>query len=62
MVAATTLGALLAFGCLIAALFEVQGFAGERDTDPRIGYLLLLALGFAACVSVPYWLWRRLLR
>jgi hypothetical protein len=58
---AVALGALLAVGCLLAALFEAQGFGRERDTDPRAGYLLLLALGFAACVAVPAWLWRRLL-
>ena len=59
--AAAALGALLAVGCVLATLFEAQGFGRERDTDPRAGYLLLLALGFAACVAVPAWLWRRLL-
>jgi hypothetical protein len=59
--AAVGLGALLAVGCVIAALFEAQGFGRERDTDPRAGYLLLLALGLAACVAVPVWLWRTLL-
>lgn len=59
--AATGLGALFAVGCVLAALFEAQGFGRERDTDPRAGYLLLLALGFAACIAVPAWLWRLLL-
>lgn len=58
---ATALGALFAVGCVIAALFEVQGFGRPRDTDPRTGYLLLLALGFAACVAVPAFVWRLLL-
>ena len=59
--AATALGALLAVGCVIAALFEAQGFGRPRDTDPRVAYLVLLAIGLAACVAVPVWLWRRLL-
>lgn len=58
---AAALGALLAVGCVLAALFEAQGFGRPRDTDPRTGYLLLLAAAFVACVSVPFWLWRRLL-
>ncbi len=59
--AAAALGALFAVGCVIAALFEVQGFGRPRDTDPRTGYLILLALAFAACVAVPVALWRWLL-
>lgn len=59
--AGVLLGALFAVGCLLAALFEAQGFGRERDTDPRTGYLLLLALGLAASVTLPWWLWRRLL-
>lgn len=59
--AATALGAFLAVGCVLAALFEAQGFGGERDTDPRTGYLLLLALGLVASIGVPWLLWRRLL-
>jgi hypothetical protein len=58
---ACALGALFALGCVLAALFEAQGFGGERDTDPSIGYLLLLAAAFVACVAVPFWLWRQLL-
>ena len=58
---ATALGALFAVGCVLAALFEAQGFGRPRDTDPRTGYLLLLAVAFVACVGVPFWLWRRLL-
>ena len=58
---AAALGALFAVGCVIAALFEAQGFGRPRDTDPRTGYLLLLAAALVACVGVPYWLWRRLL-
>ena len=58
---AAALGALFGAGCLLAALFDAQGFGGEPDTDPRAGYLLLLAAAFVACVGVPFWLWRRLL-
>jgi hypothetical protein len=59
--AAVALGALAAVGCLIEALFEAQGFGRPRDTDPRPGYLALLALGFVASVTVPAALWRALL-
>jgi len=59
--AAAALGALLAVGALLAALFEAQGFGRARDTEPRTGYLLLLALGFAVSIGVPAYLWRRLL-
>ncbi|HXH88156.1 MAG TPA: hypothetical protein VNI55_06080 [Gaiellaceae bacterium] len=58
---AAGLGGLLALGCVLAALFEVQGFGRPRDVDPRIGYLFLLALGLAACIVVPVALWRALL-
>ena len=58
---AAVLGVLFAVGCVIAALFEAQGFGGPRDTDPRTSYLLLLAVAFVACVVVPLWVWRRLL-
>ena len=58
---AAALGALFAVGCVLAALFEAQGFGGERDTEPRAGYLLLLAVGLVLCVAAPFWLWRRLL-
>jgi hypothetical protein len=60
VVVAVALGALFALGCVVAALFEVQGF-GDRDGDPSRGYLAALALGFSACVVVPAVLWRRLL-
>jgi hypothetical protein len=55
------LGALFAVGCLLSALFEVQAFGGPRDQPPRTGYLLELAVGFAACVAIPTVLSRRLL-
>ena len=32
---AAALGALFAVGCVLAALFEAQGFGGDRDSDPR---------------------------
>lgn len=58
--AAVALGALFAFGCVLAALFEAQGF-GDRDSDPRTWYLVAMAAGFVACVAVPVALWRILL-
>ncbi len=58
--AAVALGALFAFGSVLAALFEVQGF-GSRSGEPRTGYLALLGLGFVASVAVPWWLWHQLL-
>ena len=54
-------GAIAAVGCLLAALFEVDGFGGPRDQGPRSGYLTALALGFVASVVIPVSLWRRLL-
>ncbi len=56
-----TLGALFAVGCVLAALFEAQGFGGPRDQPPRTGYLLELAVAFAACIAIPAFLARRLL-
>ena len=53
------LGALFALGCLVAALFERDGF-GDRDGGTSTGYLLLLAIGLAASVAVPLALWRAL--
>ena len=61
VVVAAALGALFAVGVLLAALFEAQGFGRPRDTEPRAGYLLLLALGLAASLGVPAYLWGRLL-
>ena len=54
------LGALFAVGCLIAALFERDGF-GDRDGEASAGYLLALALGVAASLGLPLALWRALL-
>lgn len=58
---ALALGMLAAIGCLLAALFEVQGFGGPRDQGPRFGYLVELAVAFVAAVLIPAVLWRRLL-
>jgi hypothetical protein len=57
--AAVALGALFAFGSIVAAHFELGGFG--RDGDPRAGYLCLLALGFVGSVGIPWLLWRVLL-
>ena len=57
--AATALGALIGIGFLLAALFEAQGF-GDRDSTPRTAKLVEYGIGFAACVLIPAFLWRRL--
>lgn len=54
-------GAVVIVGCLLAGLFEIQGFGTPRDTDPRTGRLALFAAGTAAGVAVPLALWRILL-
>jgi hypothetical protein len=61
VVSCATLGALFAVGCVLAALFEAQGFGGPRDQPPRTGYLLELAVAVAACIAIPAFLARRLL-
>ena len=61
VVMSIALGSLFAVGCLLAALFEVQGFGGPRDQPPRTGYVVELAVGFAACVAIPALLTRQLL-
>jgi hypothetical protein len=58
VVTAVALGALFAFGSVVAALFDVRGFG--RDGAPRLGYLFLLALGFVGSVGIPWLLWRML--
>ena len=59
--AAAALGALLAAGCALAVLFELQGFGTPRDSDPRPLYIAALTLALLACVLVPLGLWRLLL-
>ncbi len=54
-------GALFAVGCVLAALFEAQGFGGPRDQPLRTGYMIELAVAFAACIATPAFLSRRLL-
>lgn len=61
VVASALVGAFVALGCLLAALFELQGFGTPRDAEPRAGYLVALALGLGASVGVPLALWRILL-
>ena len=60
MIVAAGLGALFGVGCLVAALFELQGFGAPRDSDPRALYLFSLGLGLAVCVAGPLALWRLL--
>lgn len=57
---AAGLGALLALGCFVAALFELEGFGGPRDEGSRAGYLALLGLGLVVSVGAPLLLWRAL--
>jgi len=54
---ATALGALSAIGCMLAIHFEMVGFGRIRDTQPRLSYLFLLALGFFFSVTAPAFLW-----
>lgn len=49
----TALAVLFGFGCLLAALFEIQGFGSPRDQGPRPLYLASLAAGLLACVVAP---------
>lgn len=61
VVSTALLGALLGVGCVLAALFELQGFGTPRDTEPRRWYLASLGVGLVLCVAVPLGLWRLLL-
>ena len=61
VVAAMCLGALFAVGALVAALFERDGFGGDRDADPSTAYLLGLAVCVAVSLGLPLVLWRVLL-
>jgi hypothetical protein len=54
------LGTLAAVGCLLAALFEQDGFGSPRDQGPRTGYLVELGAGFVASVVIPAVVCRRL--
>ena len=60
VVAAGALGALFAFGSLVAALFELQGL-GDRDGDPDAAYLALQASALGLSVALPLLAWRLLL-
>ncbi len=53
VLAAMALGALFAFGSVLAIYLELEGFGGERDRGPRLGYLALLVLGLAASIGLP---------
>ena len=54
------LGALFAIGSLLAVMFEVDGFGGDRD-GPRPLYLFALAVALAASVSAPFLILRFLM-
>ena len=50
---AWALGILFAFGSVLAAYLERDGFGAAQDEGPDSGYLALLALGFATSILVP---------
>lgn len=54
----TALAVLFGVGCLLAALFELQGFGGPRDQGPRPLYLASLLLGLVVCIAAPFTLRR----
>ncbi len=54
-------GALGGIGCLLAGLFELQGFGTPQDSEPRVGYLLALSAGLGISVATPLAAWRLLL-
>jgi uncharacterized membrane protein YccC len=61
VLASAVAGAVVVVGCLLAGLFEIQGFGTPRDAEPRTGRLVGFALGIAAGVAIPLALWRILL-
>lgn len=61
VIVAAGLGALFGVGCVLAVLFELQGFGAPRDSSPRALYLLTLGVALAVCVAGPLVLWRLLL-
>lgn len=55
------LGSAIVAACLLAIRLELTGLGRPRDTSPRVGYLLLLALGVVGSVGLPSWLaWKGL--
>ena len=50
----TGLSVLFGLGCILAALFEIQGFGGPPDGGPRPFYLAALALAFIVCIAAPW--------
>ena len=53
LAATALLCALVAIGCGLAILFELDGFGRPRDTEPRLWYVALLALGLVVSAAVP---------
>lgn len=51
---AACIGALSAIGCLLALLFERDGFGRPRDSQPRTWYLALMAIGLVLSLVVPF--------
>lgn len=50
---AMSLGALFAIGSIIAAMLERDGFTSASADGARPGYLILLAVGLFASITVP---------
>ena len=50
----TAFAVLFGIGCLLAVLFEMQGFATPQDQGPRPLYLASLVVGFILCVAAPF--------
>ena len=48
-------------GCLLATMFELQGFGAPRDSEPRLAYLLGLGFLYAVSAGAPLLAWRALL-
>ena len=50
---AAFIGVLSAIGCVMAALFERDGFGRPRDSQPRTWYFALVAVGLVLSVVAP---------
>lgn len=50
---AAFIGVLSAIGCVMAALFERDGFGRPRDSQPRTWYVALMAVGLVLSIVAP---------
>ena len=58
VVAVSVAGALLTVGCLLAGLFELDGFGTPRDLSPRPLLLALYGLGALGGLVIGGVVWR----